>query len=120
MKKEACIIVCEPNKVPVTRILQGKERTLKTYQAIVGGLIQSVPSGGPVTCELWCNEEGFLMNLPMQHTPFKNLQKVSGTYFICTTGLRGVSKSTLERLFMLFPRGINDGDGAHEFFLGAT
>lgn len=77
------ILVVEPERRPEVREIDG---SLKSMQEIVGGLIQPVyPFDDPVA--LVCNDEGKLMNLPLNRGLRGNdgqiYDIVSGTFFLC-------------------------------------
>ena len=77
------ILVVEAGKLPVVREIDG---SLESMQKIVGGLIQAVyPFDEPVA--LICNEEGKLLNLPLNRALQDDAGNVydiiSGTFFVC-------------------------------------
>ena len=77
------VVVVEPKKKPV---VQGIDSDLKSMQKIVGGSIQAIfPFDEPVA--LICNEEGKLLNLPLNRALQDDAGKVydiiSGTFFLC-------------------------------------
>ena len=77
------IIVVEPQKKPV---VQEIDAGLEAMQKIVGGSIQAVyPFDEPVA--LICNEEGKLLNLPLNRALRDDEGNVydiiSGTFFLC-------------------------------------
>ena len=78
------VLIVEPGKAPYVKdIVSG----LPSMQAVVGGLIQAVyPFEDPVA--LICNEEGKLLNLPLNRAlrePGSNhiYDVVVGTFFLC-------------------------------------
>ena len=77
------IVLVEPQKKAVIRNIDG---TPETMQCIVGGPIQAVyPFSEPVA--LICNDEGKLMNLPMNRAlrdaDGAVYDIVNGTFFLC-------------------------------------
>lgn len=73
------VLVIPPGKAPEVREIDG---SLRSMQAIVGGLIQAVyPFDEPVA--LVCNEEGKLENLPMCRILEEIHDIVHGTFFLC-------------------------------------
>lgn len=77
------VIIVEPQKKPAVRDIKSD---LKSMQEIVGGLIEVLyPFEEPVA--LICNEEGKLLNLPLNRALRNDAGKVydiiSGTLFLC-------------------------------------
>ena len=77
------VVVVEPKKKPV---VQDIGSDLESMQKIVGGSIQAVyPFDEPVA--LICNEEGKLLNLPLNRALRDDVGNVydiiSGTFFLC-------------------------------------
>ena len=77
------VIVVEPKKKPM---VQDVGSDLKSMQKIVGGSIQAIyPFDEPVA--LICNEEGNLLNLPLNRALRDDEGNVydiiSGTFFVC-------------------------------------
>ena len=77
------VIVVEPKKKPM---VQDINAGLESMQKIVGGSIEAVyPFDEPVA--LICNEEGKLMNLPLNRALRNDAGEVydivSGTFFLC-------------------------------------
>ena len=77
------VIVVEPKKKP---IVQDISPDLESMQKIVGGSIEAVyPFDEPVA--LICNEEGKLMNLPLNRALRDDdgeiYDIISGTFFLC-------------------------------------
>ena len=77
------VIVVEPKKKPM---VQDISSDLESMQKIVGGPIQAIyPFGEPVA--LICNEEGKLLNLPLNRALRDDAGNVydiiSGTFFLC-------------------------------------
>ena len=77
------VIVIEPKKKPM---VQDIGSDLESMQKIVGGFIQAIyPFEEPVV--LICNEEGKLMNLPLNRALRNDAGEVydivSGTFFLC-------------------------------------
>ena len=77
------VIVVEPKKKPM---VQDIGSDLESMQKIVGGSIEAVyPIDEPVA--LICNEEGKLLNLPLnralQNDAGEVYDIVSGTFFLC-------------------------------------
>ena len=77
------VVVVEPKKKPV---VQNIDPGLESMQKIVGGSIEAVyPFADPVA--LICNEEGKLLNLPLNRAlrdedgTVDNI--ISGTFFLC-------------------------------------
>ena len=79
------VVVVEPKKNPEVREIGD---SLESMQKIVGGLIEAVyPFDEPVA--LICNEEGKLLNLPLNRALRDDEGNVydiiSGTFFLCAT-----------------------------------
>ena len=77
------VVVVEPKKKPM---VQDISPDLKSMQKIVSGLIEAVyPFDEPVA--LICNEEGKLLNLPLNRVLRDDAGNVydiiSGTFFVC-------------------------------------
>ena len=77
------VVVVEPKKKP---IMQDIDSGLESMQKIVRGLIEAVyPFDEPVA--LICNEEGKLLNLPLNRALQDDAGNVydiiSGTFFVC-------------------------------------
>ena len=77
------VVVVEPKKKPM---VQDISPDLKSMQKIVSGLIEAVyPFDEPVA--LICNEEGKLLNLPLNRALQDDAGNVydiiSGTFFLC-------------------------------------
>ena len=77
------VVVVEPKKKPEVREIGD---SLESMQKIVGGLIEAVyPFDEPVA--LICNEEGKLLNLPLNRALRDDEGNVydiiSGTFFVC-------------------------------------
>ena len=77
------VIVVEPKKKPMVRDISPD---LESMQKIVGGPIQAIyPFEEPVA--LICNEEGKLLNLPLNRALRDDAGEVydiiSGTFFLC-------------------------------------
>ena len=77
------VIIVEPQKKPEVREIGSG---LESMQQIVGGLIEAVyPFDAPVA--LICNEEGKLLNLPLNRALRDDEGNVydiiSGTFFVC-------------------------------------
>ena len=77
------VIVVEPKKKPMVRDI---DAGLESMQKIVGGSIQAIyPFDEPVA--LICNEEGKLLNLPLNRALRDDDGEVydiiSGTFFLC-------------------------------------
>ena len=77
------VVVVEPKKKPM---VQDINAGLESMQKIVGGSIEAVyPFDEPVA--LICNEEGKLMNLPLNRALRNDAGEVydivSGTFFLC-------------------------------------
>ena len=77
------VVVVEPKKKPM---VQDVGSDLKSMQKIVGGSIQAIyPFDEPVA--LICNEEGKLLNLPLNRALRDDKGNVydiiSGTFFVC-------------------------------------
>ena len=77
------VVVVEPKKKPM---VQDVGSDLKSMQKIVGGSIQAIyPFDEPVA--LICNEEGKLLNLPLNRALRDKAGEVydiiSGTFFLC-------------------------------------
>ena len=65
---------------------------LKAMQAIVGGLIQAIQIG-PV--DLWLNEEGLLLDLPLRQTPWWP-DPIAGDFFFARHDGEGNTASLTE------------------------
>ena len=81
------VVVVEPKKKPM---VQDIDSDLKSMQKIVGGTIEAVyPFDEPVA--LICNEEGKLLNLPLNRALRDDEGNVydiiSGTFFVCAAPL---------------------------------
>ena len=77
------VVIVEPKKKP---IVQDIDAGLESMQKIVGGPIEAVyPFDEPVA--LICNEEGKLLNLPLNRALRNDEGEVydiiSGTFFVC-------------------------------------
>ena len=77
------VVVVEPKKKPM---VQDIDAGLESMQKIVGGSIEAVyPFDEPVA--LICNEEGKLLNLPLNRALRNDAGEVydivSGTFFLC-------------------------------------
>ena len=77
------VVVVEPKKKPV---VQNIDPGMESMQKIVGGSIEAVyPFADPVA--LICNEEGKLLNLPLNRALRDDEGNVydiiSGTFFVC-------------------------------------
>ena len=77
------VVVVEPKKKPM---VQDVGSDLKSMQKIVGGSIQAIyPFDEPMV--LICNEEGKLLNLPLNRALRNDEGEVydiiSGTFFVC-------------------------------------
>ena len=77
------VIVVEPKKKPMVRDI---DAGLESMQKIVGGSIQAIyPFDEPVA--LICNEEGKLLNLPLNRALRDEdgtvYDIISGTFFLC-------------------------------------
>ena len=77
------VVVVEPKKKPM---VQDIDVSMESMQKIVGGSIEAVyPFDEPVA--LICNEEGKLLNLPLNRALRDDAGKVydiiSGTFFLC-------------------------------------
>lgn len=77
------VVIVEPKKKPVVHDI---DADLESMQKIVGGLIEAVyPFDEPVA--LICNEEGKLLNLPLNRALRDDEGNVydiiSGTFFVC-------------------------------------
>ena len=77
------VVVVEPQKTPVVREI---DAGLEAMQKIVGGSIEAVyPFDEPVS--LICNEEGKLLNLPLNRALRDEngtvYDIISGTFFLC-------------------------------------
>ena len=77
------VVIVEPKKKPEVREIGD---SLESMQRIVGGLIEAVyPFDEPVA--LICNEEGKLLNLPLNRVLRDDdgnvYDIISGTFFVC-------------------------------------
>lgn len=73
------VVICEPGQY--ARIAE-IEPTLKTEQAIVGGLIDCVYPWPNDMAVLVCNDEGKLNGLPLNRA-LEDYDVIAGTFFIC-------------------------------------
>ena len=78
------VVIVEPKKKPM---VQDIDSGLESMQKIVGGSIEAVyPFDEPVV--LICNEEGKLLNLPLNRALRDDegtvYDIISGTFFLCT------------------------------------
>jgi hypothetical protein len=92
-KGPSIILVCTPQG-SFLRVLQPKERTLVTYQSIVGGYIEFARA---TPFEICCNEDGFSLGLPQVYCPLWD-HSMLGTYFVARNGsssLRVMDLATL-------------------------
>lgn len=90
------VLIVEPMKPPREQEIAG---SLATMQAIVGGLIQAVyPFEEPIA--LVCNDEGKLLNLPMNRYVPEIRDVIAGTFFLCGAPPEGENFASLteERL----------------------
>lgn len=92
-KTASTILIVRPEGCEL-RVLTPQEKTLKTYQEIVGGLIEFVRVS---PFELCCNEEGMLLNLPFQRCPLWP-DGICGNYFISRGGGASLRPKDLEVL----------------------
>lgn len=74
--KSKKVIVVRVGQKPVVETIDG---SLESMQKLVGGYIERVNVGNGMA--LYCNEEGLLIGLPPNGTPYKGQQFV-GDYFI--------------------------------------
>ena len=77
------VVVVEPKKKPM---VQDIDAGLESMQKVVGGSIQAIyPFDEPVA--LICNEEGKLLNLPLNRALRDDegnvYDTISGTFFVC-------------------------------------
>ena len=73
------VLIISPMEVPVAKDISG---TLESMQEIVGGLIQAVYPFED-SAALICNDEGKLMNLPMNRHVSEMRDVIYGTFFLC-------------------------------------
>ena len=73
------VLIIKPLEVPVAKDISG---TLESMQEIVGGLIQAVYPFED-SAALICNDEGKLMNLPMNRYVTELGDVICGTFFLC-------------------------------------
>lgn len=91
------IVVCEPSKEPEVRDVK---YSLETMQGIVGGYIETVPSGVPGVI-LVCDEEGRLTDKPV-------CRGIAGTFFLvgsATPEFRGLTEKEVETVKVRFRLG---------------
>lgn len=79
------ILVIEPLKKPYIKEIDG---SLDSMQKIVGGLIQAIYPFDNPTIALICNDEGKLINRPLNRALYdkdgKLFDIVAGTFFLCS------------------------------------
>ncbi len=79
------ILVVEPKKKPVLTEIDG---SLKSMQNIVGGLIQPIYPFDDPSIALVCNDEGLLLELPVNRglwdSDGKLYSVICGTFFLCS------------------------------------
>ena len=73
------VLIIKPLEVPVAKDISG---TLESMQETVGGLIQAVYPFED-SAALICNDEGKLMNLPMNRYVPEIRDVICGTFFLC-------------------------------------
>ena len=91
------VIIVEGGKKPYEMEL---ENSLAAMQHCVGGLVESVyERGGPGQCTLICNDEGKLLDLPLNRAlrdeDGEIYDAIAGTFFICGTPPDGESFTSL-------------------------
>ena len=79
------ILVIEPLKEPYVKDING---SLESMQQIVGGTIQAIYPFDNPEIALICNDEGKLINLPLNRALYdkdgKLFDVVAGTFFLCS------------------------------------
>ena len=85
------VLIVEPMKPPREQEIFG---SLASMQAIVGGLIQAVyPFEESIA--LVCNDEGKLLNLPMNRYVPEIQDVIAGTFFLCGAPPEGENFASL-------------------------
>jgi hypothetical protein len=74
------VLLIAPGKYPETKTISN---TLKCLQEQVGGLIQVVYPWGSINACLICNDEGKLMELPMNRAIHEIDDIIAGNFLIC-------------------------------------
>ena len=79
------VLVIEPLKEPYAKEISG---SLESMQQIVGGTIQAIYPFDNPEIALICNDEGKLINLPLNRALYDKEGKlfdiVAGTFFLCS------------------------------------
>lgn len=79
------VLVIEPMKTPYIKHIIG---SLKSMQKIVGGTIQAIYPFDDPEIALICNDDGKLMNLPLNRALYDKNGKlfdiIAGTFFLCS------------------------------------
>ena len=78
------VLVVEPLKIPYEKEIEG---SLKSMQAIVGGLIEVIYPFEDAEIALVCNDEGKIMGLPcnraLRDEDGRVYDVIAGTFFLC-------------------------------------
>lgn len=78
------VLVVEPLKVPYEKEIDG---SLKSMQAVVGGLIEAIFPFEDAEIALVCNDEGKIMGLPfnraLRDEDDRIYDVIAGTFFLC-------------------------------------
>lgn len=90
------VIVCRVGEEPAWEVLQpSRNGHLNAMQRVVGGMVEVVHLADPAVpgLELWCNEEGMLIGLPINRvfgaTPRRTPAGFEDAFVIDTTGGAG-------------------------------
>ena len=100
-KEEMQVLIVRPGKYPEKAVIDG---SLNSMQSIVGGSIELVyPWEERIV--LVCNEEGLLLNLPVNRFLYEIDEPIMGTFFICGQGdenLIGLNDEQIKRFGQRF------------------
>lgn len=95
------VIVCRVGRLPVMEELAQDERGghLSAMQRIVGGLVDCVAL--PDGCDLWCNDEGRLLELPLNRMIDVGSHgvKIHGDFIIARVSRNGDTTSATDEDF---------------------
>ena len=95
------VLIVRPGKYPEKAVIDG---SLNSMQSIVGGSIELVyPWEERIV--LVCNEEGLLLNLPVNRFLYEIDEPIMGTFFICGQGdenLIGLNDEQIKRFGQRF------------------
>lgn len=95
------VLIVEPGKVPYEKNIKNN---LNTMQKIVGGMIQiTYPYDDLVG--IVCNEEGKIMELPLNRYIPESEDIIAGTFFVCglsETDLASLDREQIEKFYNKF------------------